>query len=205
MRFVRVLTLALMMASFPVTALSGIPETPDQVVENLHATLLSVMKEAKKMGYAGRYTRLAPVIRETFDLPFIARIVVGRYWRTFGKDQKEKFLEVFARLSIATYAYRFDGYSGEQFRLVSMKDSRRGRVIVNSLLIKPHGEKIELDYTLHKRIDRWKVINVTADGISDLSIKRSDYTTFLKRKGFDALLDKLEEKISTYSKEKASP
>lgn len=198
-RSILVLNLAFLVVSFPVTLFSGLPGAPAQVVENLHTTLLSVMNEAKSLGYTGRYARLAPVIRETFDIPFIARIAVGRYWRTFSKDQREKFLEAFSRLSIATYAYRFDGYSGEKFRLVSQKESRRGRIIVNTLLIKADGEKIDLDYTLHKLNNKWKVINVTAEGVSDLSLKRSEYTTFLRKNGFNALINKLDEKISGYS------
>lgn len=205
MKLIRLLFFAFVVASMPVIAFSAPPETPAQVVENLHAALLGAMEEAKRIGYEGRYARLASVIRKTFDLPLIARIVVGRYWRTFNNEQKAKFLEAFERLCIATYAYRFDGYSGEQFRLVSENESRRGRIIVNSLLIKPDGEKVELDYTLDRRNNRWKVINVTANGISDLSVKRSDYTTFLKRNGFDALLNKLDEKISSYSEKKDFP
>ncbi len=202
MKIIRQLSLVSLLVIIPVIAFSSPPEpseTPTRVVENLHATLLNVMKDAKKAGYEDRYKRLAPVIKKTFDLPFIARIVVGRYWRIFTNDQKIKFLKAFERLSIATYAHRFDGYSGEKFQLVSEKKSRQGRMTVKSLLIKSDGEKVELDYTLSRRKKQWRVINVTANGISDLSLKRSDYTTFLKKKGVDALIDKLDEKISSYA------
>ncbi len=207
MKIIRQLSLVSLLALIPVIAFSAPPEppeTPTQIVENLHATLLDVMKDAKKTGYEDRYKRLAPVIKKTFDLPFIARIVVGRYWRTFTNDQKTRFVKAFERLSIATYAHRFDGYSGEKFQWVSEKKSRQGRMTVKSLLIKSDGEKVELDYTLSRRKKQWRVINVTANGISDLSLKRSDYTTFLKEKGVDALIDKLDEKISSYAGKKHS-
>ncbi len=199
MKLIRLFFLAFLMVSTPAIVLSAEPQTPTRVVEDLHAALLGTMKEAKEMGYKGRYARLAPVIKETFDLPFIARIVVGRYWRTFTKEQKAIFLETFERLCIATYADRFDGYSGEQFRWVSEKGSRSGRIIVKTLLIRPDGERVELDYTLYKPNSKWRVINVTADGVSDLSLKRADYTTFIKRNGFNDLINKLDEKISNYS------
>jgi phospholipid transport system substrate-binding protein len=202
MKIIRQLSLVSLLALIPIIAFSAPPEpseTPTRIVENLHATLLGVMKDAKKTGYADRYKRLAPVIKKTFDLPFIARIVVGRYWWTFTNDQKTKFVKAFERLSIATYAHRFAGFSGEKFQLVSEKKSRQGRMTVKSLLIKSDGEKVELDYTLSGHNKQWRVINVTANGISDLSLKRSDYTAFLKKKGVDALIDKLDEKISSYS------
>ena len=173
--------------------------TPTQVVERLHASLLNIMKEAKEMGYQGRYDRLAPVITASFDFPFIAKIVVGRYWEGFSDEEKKKFVDTFTRLSVATYAGRFDGYSGERFKVISSKETRRGLVVVRTLLIKSEGDKIELDYILHKNENKWNIINVIADGVSDLSLKRTDYTSFLRKNGFDDFIDKLNEKIACYS------
>jgi phospholipid transport system substrate-binding protein len=181
----------------PITAAEN--DTPTQVVEKLHTSLLTVMKEAKKLGYQGRYDRLSPVITATFDFPFIARIVVGRYWNRFSDEEKEKFVETFSRLSIATYAGSFDGYSGERFEVVSSKATRGGRVVVRSFLIKPEGDEINLDYILQKNGNKWSIVNVVANGVSDLSIKRADYTNFLEKEGYNRLIDKLKEKIACYS------
>lgn len=189
--------LSFMFVLTPVTS-AGI-DAPTQVVEKLHASLLTVMKEAERLGYQGRYDRLNPVISATFDFPFIARVIVGRYWQEFSDEEKAKFVETFSRLSIATYAGRFNGYSGERFKVVSSKATRRGRIVVRSVLIKPEADEIKLDYILHKRENRWNVINVVANGVSDLSLKRTDYTTFLKKKGYNSFIDKLNEKISCYA------
>jgi len=173
--------------------------TPTQVVERLHASLLNIMKEAKEMGYQGRYDRLAPVITASFDFPFIAKIVVGRYWEGFSDEEKKKFVDTFTRLSVATYAGRFDGYSGERFKVISSKETRRGLVVVRTFLIKSEGDEIELDYVLHKNGNKWNIINVIANGVSDLSLERTDYTSFLRKNGFDDFIDKLNEKIACYS------
>ena len=50
---------------------------PVQVVEKLHAALLGVMKDAEELGYQGRYDRLAPVLKETYDTRLHGR-EVGR-------------------------------------------------------------------------------------------------------------------------------
>jgi len=173
--------------------------SPTQLIENFDDTLLSVMKRAKVLGYNGRYNQFAPVIRKTFDFPLIARVVVGRYWRTFTDEEKVKFVETFTRLSIATYANRFDRYSGERFKILSTEKSRRGRVLVKTLLIKSDGKEVELDYILFKKGMEWRVVNVIAEGVSDLSLKRADYTTFLKKNNIKAFFDKLNKKISDYA------
>ncbi|NIR16654.1 MAG: hopanoid biosynthesis protein HpnM, partial [Desulfobacterales bacterium] len=119
-------------------------------------------------------------------------------WRSFTAEQKSQFIEIFSKLSIATYANRFDGYSGERFKTISGEELKRGHRLVKTVLIKANGEEIELDYILHRNNDQWRIINVIAEGVSDLSLKRADYTSYLKRYGFDALLEKMSQKINQY-------
>jgi phospholipid transport system substrate-binding protein len=170
-----------------------------QIIENLHTTLLAVMKDGDQIGYKGRYDRLEPVIKASFDLPFISKTVMGRYWETLNQDQRSKFIETFSELSIATYAGNFDSYSGERFKTISEKEVSGGRIQVQTRLIKSDGGEIPLDYILHPIDHQWRIINVIAEGVSDLALKRAEYSVFLKVKGFDALLMKLNEKIAQYS------
>ena len=181
-------------------AVAPAADTAAKVVEVLHAELLFVMKQAKKLGYAGRYQRLAPTVAVSYDFPYISKVVVGRYWRSFTAEQKSQFIRAFSKLSIATYANRFDGYSGERFKTISRQELKRGHRLVKTVLIKANGEEIELDYILHQNNDQWRIINVIAEGVSDLSLKRADYTSYLKKNGFEALLKKLNEKIQNYAK-----
>jgi len=182
----------------PLPPVNAQPAT--DVVENLHQTLLLVMKEGNQIGYQGRYDRLAPVITASFDMPFVAQIVLGRFWETFDGQQKSKFVETFGRLSIATYAANFDSYSGERFKVISEKEVSGGRILVHTQIIKSDGGQVQLDYLLHRVDSQWRIINVVADGVSDLALKRADYTSFLKTNGVDSLLIKLNEKIVQYSK-----
>jgi phospholipid transport system substrate-binding protein len=186
----------LLLVGAPVAA----ADSATQVIENLHTELLEVMQQANELGYEGRYQRLDPVVTSSYDLPFIAKFVVGRHWKDFSGEQKSEFVETFTKLSIATYAANFNGYSGESFKTISNEELRRGRLLVKSVLIKADGEEVTLDYVLHQRENRWRIINAIAQGVSDLSLKRADYSSYLKKKGFDELIAKLNEKIVQFSK-----
>jgi phospholipid transport system substrate-binding protein len=90
-------------------------ETARQVVEKFQTDLIAVMKDGKKLGYAGRYEKLKDPISNSHELTKIARIVVGKEWEKLSEEQQQKLVDVFSRLSIASYAHNFKDYSGESF------------------------------------------------------------------------------------------
>lgn len=71
---------------------SAATTTPRAIVERFHASLLGVMKDADRLGYRGRLATLTPEVARAFHLPIMARIVAGRHWKTFSKDQKKKLV-----------------------------------------------------------------------------------------------------------------
>jgi phospholipid transport system substrate-binding protein len=171
------------------------PSAPVITVDRLHSALLDVMKNAQTLGFEGRREKLAPVIGESLDLAFICRIVLGRHWDGLSQQERSRMIDTFTRLTITTYAARFDGFSGESFRTVEEKAMNRGRTLVRTELTRPADEAIHLDYVLHQAQDRWRIINIVAEGVSDLSLKRADYGSVFKREGFERLMQKLEGQI----------
>ena len=105
--------------------------TAKQVVEKFQSELIAVMKDGKKLGYAGRYQKLSDPISNSHDLTKIARIVVGKEWEKLSEDQQQKLTDIFIRLSIASYAHNFKDYSGESFGFDSEEETTRGGVVVH--------------------------------------------------------------------------
>ena len=172
-----------------------------QVVEKFQAELLAVMKNGKQLGYAGRYDKLYGPVINSHDLTKIARIVVGKEWEKLSEAQQQKLEDIFIRLSVASYAHNFKDYSGESFVFDSEEETPRGGVVVHSHLIIPDDKPVKFDYMLKEKGNSWRIINIIANGVSDLALKRSEYTTILQREGFDALMAKISEKIDNYSKQ----
>jgi phospholipid transport system substrate-binding protein len=200
MNILGLLTFLILMMNAAIPCASAGDRGATEVVEELHAALLSAMKDGDKIGYQGRFDQLAPVIRSSFDMPFISRTVLGKHWENLKDEQRSRFIEAFTQQSIATYAANFDSYSGERFKTISEKEVSGGRILVQSQLIKSDGGQVQLDYLLHRTGSQWRIVNIIAEGVSDLALKRADYSAFLKRNGFEALLKKLNEKVNQYSR-----
>ena len=171
------------------------------VVEKFQAELIDVMKNGKKLGYSGRYEKLKGPVSNSHDLYKTARIVVGKEWEKLTSEQQDKLVDVFSRLSIASYAHNFKDYSGEKFVFESEEETTRGGVVVHSILEVPDDKPVKFDYMLKEKGNKWLIINIIANGVSDLALKRSEYTTILRREGFDSLIAKINEKLDSYSKQ----
>ena len=94
-------------------------EAAKQVVDKFQSELIAVMKNGKQLGFSGRYDKLVSSVSNSHDLTKIARIVVGKEWEKLSDDQQKKLVDVFSRLSIASYAHNFKEYGGESFTIDS--------------------------------------------------------------------------------------
>jgi len=172
---------------------------PSEVVKTLQSSLVEVMKDAEALGYQGRYEKLEQVVVDCHDIPYVARLIVGKYWKTLDDQQRSRLVKTLRQLSIATYADRFDGYSGEQFTLTSQKELPRGKKLVETKFTKSDGQQLQFNYVLRKTGDQWKIVNISVDGISDLALKRAEYMSLVKNEGFPALIFKMEDQIQRYA------
>ena len=171
------------------------PDGPDHVVNLLHSTLLEVMKQAEQLDYNARYRILEPVISTNFDTPLIAKVVLSRQWDQLSEEKRNEFIELFNKLSTATYASRFDSYDGEEFNIIKSEELKRGRLLLKTELIRDSKDTVNLDYLMHKTDNHWMIISVIADGVNDLSLKRAEYAAVIRDKGYDGLLEDIRSKI----------
>jgi phospholipid transport system substrate-binding protein len=166
------------------------------VIERLQAALVAAAAVQPDPGHAGRYERLAPVIAETHDLETMGRLTVRRFWRDWSEAERAAFTAAFERLSIATYASRFAAVGPETFGIVGGAADGEARVEVRSLVKRKEGDDVPIDYLLQLEDGDWRIINVFADGASELSLMASEYYSILESGGFEALLAELESRIA---------
>lgn len=158
-------------------------------VSALYDALLQTMKQAKQLGLKGRYDKLAPVLAQTYDLPLMSRIAVGQSWDALSAPQRQSVVNAFTRMTTATYASRFDGFSGETLEVVRTVDRPNGDKLVMTRIVKSDGKTIALNYLARNISSDWKVIDVYLNGtISELASRRSEFSAILKSGGPDALV-----------------
>lgn len=172
-----------------------------QVIVSFYDTLLAVMRDAKALRFKGRRDKLAPAIHASYNLPVMAKATMGRQWRSLTPAQRKTLVTAFSRMSVATYADRFDGYSGEKLDVKDVADGPRGTLLVRTRIVKADGDTVKIDYLMRKYGDKWRIIDVFLKGtISELATKRSDYGSVMRRQGFNALISIINAKLAAFNK-----
>ena len=158
----------------------------------LYGTLLDTMKQAKQLGVKGRFDKLSPVLAKAYDLPVMSKLAVGPAWATLTPQQQAAIINAFTRMTVATYASRFDGFSGEQFQVLQTSDRANGDKIVQTQIVKSDGGTVPLNYLMRKSGADWKIVDIYLDGtISELANRRAEFGAILKSGGPDALVASL--------------
>jgi phospholipid transport system substrate-binding protein len=168
---------------------------PRDVVAAYQAGLLSVMKRAKALGFAGRVKALTPIVTKAYDLDSVARRALGSGWRKMDADQRRRYLAAFARFSVATHAARFKGFSGERFEITGQRKLAATQVLVNTRIIEGSGKATAINYLLIERGGQWKIVDVFLKGsISEVATRRSEFSAIFRDKGANGLISAIERK-----------
>jgi phospholipid transport system substrate-binding protein len=166
------------------------------VVDRLNGVLLGVLKDAESLGYRGRFDRLAPAMSEAFDLDFMAEKALGRHWKPLSDADRTRWLALFREFTTANYAGNFDRYAGQRFERLGEEASAGDTILVRTHVVVPGGENVDLTYRLHQVDGSWRIVDVYLKGtVSELALRRSDYTAAIERDGFEGLLATVRGKI----------
>jgi phospholipid transport system substrate-binding protein len=176
---------------------------PQDNVRGFYDTLLTTMRNGPALAQSGRYARLAPVVDRVFDVSSMTRLAIGPTWETLSPARQQQLIEAFRHYIAATYADRFDSYSGQQLQVTGERPYNAD-VIVQTKIVKSDGDTTTLDYLMHQNQGSWQISDVYLDGtISQLAIQRSEFHSILRREGVDGLVMALNRKVDLLGKGEA--
>jgi phospholipid transport system substrate-binding protein len=202
---IAVLCLALLVSvGISAVAAAALPVNPQDTVRGFYDSLLATMKDGRTLGQSGRYARMAPVVGRVFDIPSMARLAVGPSWATLSPTQQQQVTDAFGHYISATYADRFDSYSGQQLQITG-EQPYGTEVMVQTKIVKSNGDAVSLNYRMRENAGSWQIADVYLDGtISQLATQRSEFHSILQREGVDGLIMALSRKVDLLTRNMAN-
>ena len=143
---------------------------------------------------AARLKAMDSLIRSAFDVDFITRAVLGRYWRDLDPAERRRFREVFPEFVVQVYLPHVAKYSRDHMRVLGARPRGKRDVVVESELLTDQGDWIEADWRIRSREDGIRIIDLVVAGVSLLLVQRQEFEAVIRRDGFAGLVERLIER-----------
>lgn len=150
----------------------------------------------KSLTLEDRTQRFRKLLTTDFDVPEIARFVLGRYWRVATPDERAAYTKVFEDYIVNIYAARFQEYNGEQLKVNSAVHDDDG-ALVSSSIVRPSGPPVKVDWKLKTAASSFKIVDVVVEGVSMSVTQRDDFAAAIQAHGgkVAGLIDMLKDKV----------
>ncbi len=194
-RFYRIvfLILVLTLPSSPLAALEANKAT--SFINGLGGKAITMLTEPT-LEDSTRQARFRKLFEENFDLPIIARFVLGRYWSQATEAQQKEFQSLLEDYIVLAYSSRFKEYNDETFEVNDVRQDGGEDAIVYTRIIRRTAPSVRVDWRVHEPNAGIKVIDVSIEGLSMVLTHRNEFAAVIQRagSGIDGLLEILRKK-----------
>jgi phospholipid transport system substrate-binding protein len=187
-----VLVGAMLLAIAPALAEGARPSAPEAslFISEMGDRALAVLAD-EKLSNEGRTTSLTSMLDEDFELDAIARFVVGDAWSSATPEQQTAYRELFRAYVAQKYSAMFGSYSGQRFVVSRAEDVGERDVMVTGEIVKDGESAVQTDWRVRTFEGALKIVDVKVAGVSMLASQRAEFTSVIRERGFDGLLEML--------------
>lgn len=187
------LTLCLFMSANASTqeAETVVQETIDQVLNRL-----SEKREDLDAHPEHIYGVIDELVAPHFDFPIMSRWILGKIWAKTPVDKQQAFIEQFKTLLVRTYGKALMEYSGQSISFLPLESNPNSNLVIVKTEVTSEGSSsnITMNYRMHTSGGKWKVIDISIDGVSLVGTYRGSFGSEIRKNGIDSLIQKLTER-----------
>ena len=170
---------------------NGLGKDAQDFINSL-SSQVAELNQNRSLDKITRQQKFMKLVERGFDLPWIAKFVLGRSWKTASPDQQKEYLSLFKNLVELTYSKRFIDYSQQKIIVSGHKMGKRKFIFVESQLADPKNPKanVNIVWRLVPKGNSFKIVDVVIAGISMAITQRNEYSAVIKRNNgsFESLL-----------------
>jgi len=170
------------------------PDGAQAFVQSLGQQALATLR-TPGMTLDQREAAFRSLLRQDFDLDFIARFVLGRTWNELTDEQRADYTQVFAEFVLKSYSQRLGGYSGETFAVTGARPAGEQDIVVRTRIDRPSGPPLGADWRVRANASQYRIIDVAIEGISMAVTQRQEFASVVNRSGVAGLLETLHARV----------
>lgn len=147
--------------------------------------------QSSNVRLAAREAQFRVLMSNGFDMPFIARFVLGKHWRKATPQQRSDYVALFTEFILQTYSRRMGGYSGQSFAVAGARAAGKRDILVRTRIVRPGGPPIKADWRVRPNGSEYRIIDIMVEGVSMGVTQRSEFNAVVRQRGMPGLLQAL--------------
>ena len=166
-----------------------------QMIQNVGVEVLAVLRDPA-LANQQKFDRLVGLLDGPIDLEIIARLILGRHWRSASEAQQVEYLALFRAFALDNLASRLHVYDGQDFEIVGAQAVNERDAVVATRVTGGGRQPLKVDWRVRERDDGDLVaIDVIVEGVSLIVTQRSEFSAVIERRGMDGLLAELRQRV----------
>ena len=189
------LVLLLVAALWGAVPVARAQEAPDAIVKRVATDVIATIKSDPAI-QAGNEARIRDVLETkllpNFDFARMTALAMGKNWRSATPEQQQRVTDEFRALLVRTYSSALNNYRNETVEYKPLRmNAGDTEVTVRTLVVRPSGAPVQIDYSMEKKADGWKCYDVIVGGVSLVTNYRDEFNDQVKNGGVDGLIKTL--------------
>jgi phospholipid transport system substrate-binding protein len=166
------------------------------LIEKVSAQVLAILSD-QAFTDRQKFDALVALLEGPIDLDLVARLILGRHWRTADDAQRQEYLKLFREYALANLASKLHLYRGQSFEVTGAKVVSDQDALVASRILSDGEPPLQVDWRLRERDGGAPVtIDLIVEGVSLIVTLRSEFGSVIERQGFAGLLAELRQRIT---------
>ncbi len=181
---------------------------PDALAKKVTDEVLIILRSDKDIQSGNTrkvYELVEAKVLPNFNFTRMTRLAVGAPWRQANPAQQQGLTNEFRTLLVHTYASAFSQYRDQviEYRPLKMQPADTEVTVQSRIKQSGGGDPIEVNYSMEKTEQGWKVYDVIIAGVSLVQNYRSTFTNEIQKNGIDGLIASLTTKNKTLAQQTA--
>jgi phospholipid transport system substrate-binding protein len=142
--------------------------------------------------------KVAAIFDEMIDYGALAEASLGAEWSSRTDAEKKEFTDLLKQLVRKAYEKNLKKTLNYNIEYVSEEQKDGAYIVTTKAKSKTDAreEPIEIKYKVAQKDSKWRIQDITTEGVSLVSSYRSQFTKIIKKDGFPALITKMKDKIA---------
>lgn len=162
-----------------------------QVMDKKVHQVLNILKN-NSLSQKEKEKKSILVMDSVFDYATMSKISLGKRWKILNATEQKQFTKAFEKKIKHSYIDKLRLYNNQTVRTKALKKVKSTRITLeNEIIGKTDTYKVVYLFYKDKKTNQWYIYDVKLAGVSIIQTYRKQFSSFLKTKSFQQLLNSL--------------